>query len=252
MASGPTIEQLRRETQDRPDRHDFYMWGVARKLSVYVTWLAVRTPITPNQVTAIGIIFGVFGALMFSFPNPMFWVLGWLAANVYFILDQTDGEVARYKRMTTKFGYFLDEISHPIVNNALFLAAGLGLYASSGSVQPLIVGLAALFFASLLRFVGAYSDFVKKTMLKLRTEKIEMSRSWLKRAAGIPMGLGGYFHILFLAAVLDALLPMKISEWVLPISSFRELFLVVITAAMPLIAAWKITTLGKTLKGSKL
>lgn len=252
MASGPTIDQLRKATQDRPDKHDFYMWGVARKISVYFTWLFVRTSIKPNWITALGIIFGFVGCIMFTYANPIFWVFGWIIANMYFILDQVDGEVARYKNMVTKFGYFFDEISHPILNNTLFFAASFGLFTYSGNVLVLLFGITALFFLSLLRFVGTYSDFVTKNMFKLSSEKIEMPKNWLKRLASIPLGLGGYFHIFLVAAILDIFLPLEMNYGQFFISGFRELFLIILTAAIPIVAIWKIISLRKTLKDSRL
>jgi len=252
MPAGPTMEQLRKVTQDRPDKHDFYMWSVMRRISIYVTWLSVRTPVTPNQITLLSLLAGLAGAAFFASSDPLYWLAGWLVVNIHLILDQVDGEVARWKKMTTKFGYFFDEVTHPIVNTALFVAAAMGLYAMSGDAQMLVVGLTLVFSASVLRMAGVYSDYASKNMYKLETRKLGAPKSWVARIAGVPFGLGGYFHVLSLAALLDVLFIAPVVNVGITISSSREIFFLAMAAAVPLFCVKKIFRLRKTLKDSRL
>ncbi|MCX6820552.1 MAG: CDP-alcohol phosphatidyltransferase family protein [Candidatus Aenigmarchaeota archaeon] len=251
MANGPSIEQLRKATQDRPDKHDFYMWGVMRKISTYVTWIAVRTSITPNQITLFSMIFGLAGASFFASANPLYWIVGWAVVNVHLILDQVDGEVARWRKAMTKFGYFFDEITHPIVNTALFVAVSIGVYSSLGDVRLLFIGLALVFSASIVRMTGVYSDYVMGTMYRLRATRIDTPKSWARRIGGIPSGLGGYFHMFAFAALLDMFATMPAFGG-FAIGGFRGLFFLLAALAMPLFCVKKIAKLRKTLKDSRL
>ena len=252
MASEPTIDQLRKATHDRPDKHDFYMWGVIRKISIYFTWMFVRTPITPNQITLLSLLFGVAGATFFSSADPMYWLAGWFVVNMHLVLDQADGETARWKKMSTKFGYFFDEITHPLVNVALFAAASVGVYAAANDVRILMVGLSLVFSAWTLRASGLYSDFISGSMFKLRTDVKSTPTGWLKRVAGIPTGLGGYFHVFAAAALLDILFSFRFEYGGFAIGSSRELFLVAAAVAIPVMALRKAYALRKRLKDSRL
>jgi len=251
MTDGPSIEQLRKATQDRPDRHDFYMWGIIRKISVYVTWFVVRMPVTPNQITLLSMIFGLAGAAFFASTNPIYWLAGWAVVNMHFILDQVDGEVARWRKTVTKFGYFFDEITHPIVNMAMFIAVSIGVYSAIGDVRLLFIGLALVFSASLVRMIGLYSDYITGAMYRLRGSRIDTSKGWVKRMLGIPSGLGGYFHVFAFAALLDVFVPMP-AVGRFAIGGFREVFFLLISLAMPLLCVKKIAKLRKTLKDSRL
>ena len=248
----PTIEQLRKICQDRPDKHDFYMWGVARKVSIYITWLAVRTPITPNQITLLSLLFGVAGAAFFASVSPVYWIVGWLVVNAHLILDQVDGEVAYYKKMLTKFGYFFDEITHPIVNAALFMAVAASAYYASNNPNMLFLGMTFLYSALILRAIGVYSDFATNRMFKLKTERREMPRSWIGRITSMPFGLGGYFHIFVAAAILDIFFTFTIGYGDFIVGSFRELFFVSAAIAMFLAVIGKMFNLRGKLKDSRI
>lgn len=241
----PTIENLRKICQDRSDKHDFYMWGVIRKISIYLTWIFVRTSITPNQITTVSIIFGLIGSLFFLFSEPWYWIVGWVVINLHLILDQCDGEVAYYKKKVTKFGYFFDEISHPIVNIFFFVMLTIGVYNMTGDLSFLFCGVLLIFSVSIYRMVGLYEDSVKKEMFKIKTKKISMPKSWARRIVGLPRGLGGYFHIFLVAAVLDVLAKNLILE--LPIS-FRVIFLVVMVVGFLSILIKRIYNFKRCLK----
>lgn len=245
----PSIEELRKICQDRPDKHDFYMWGIIRKISIRLTWLFVKTPITPNQITTLSIMFGLLGSLGVLYSNPWYWVVGWIVIHLHLILDQCDGEVAYYKKNVTKFGYFFDEISHPIVNTFFFVMLMIGVYNITNDLLYLFFGAILVFSVSIYRMVGLYESYISKEMFKITTKKADMPKSWVKRIIGIPKGLGGYFHIFLVSAVLDIA-----SETLnfLPAINYRAGFLMVMAIGFPVILLKKIYNLKKYLKDEKL
>jgi len=245
----PTIEELRRICQDRPDKHDFYMWGVIRKISIYFTWMFVRTPITPNWITILSISFGLVGSSFFLSPNPWYWVVGWLVINLHLILDQCDGEVAYYKKNIMKFGYFFDQMSHAIVNTLFFLMLTIGIYNMTNNILYLILGGSlVLSLSAFYRMVGLYEAHINKEMFKIKTKKVDMPKSWVRRIIGIPRGLGGYFHIFLVAAVLDIVAGDMFS----PSINFRVFFLVVVGICFLVVLIKRILSLEERLKDEKL
>ena len=245
----PNIEELKKICQDRSDKHDFYMWGVIRKISIYLTWLFVRTPITPNQLTVFSIGFGLIGALFFLSPNPWHWIAGWFVINLHLILDQCDGEVAYYKKKVTRFGYFFDEISHPIVNTFFFVMLMVGAYNITNDFSYIFLGGVLVFSVSIYRMVGLYEAYINKEMFKIKTHKISMPENWIRRIGGIPWGLGGYFHIFLVAAILDII--NGSSALTIPFS-FREVFLVVMAIGFPVMLIRRIYMFKSHLKSDKI
>lgn len=99
-----------------------------RKLSRPITrWLS-RTPLSPNHITVLSCLIGVFGALCFL-PGG-YWgpVVGALLLQFSVVLDCCDGEVARVKFMESPLGDWLDNVCDTVVYIAIFLGMGVAVW----------------------------------------------------------------------------------------------------------------------------
>ena len=96
-----------------------------RKLSPFVSMPLTRTSIRPNQVTGMFIVVGwCIGAALLI---PSIWgvLVCAVFAQLQMLLDCADGEVARWKRMFSPAGEFLDRVGHFSAEGLLPLAIGL-------------------------------------------------------------------------------------------------------------------------------
>ena len=125
--ASPTLEELRRVVQ--PDavmsRAIAEHWTgtlYMRRLSVHLTWLLVRTPISANGVTSLMIVAGFLAGPALLLPGIWGPLLAALLAQFQMFLDCSDGEVARWRRTMSPKGIFLDQ-SWPAVGPLLPLAA---------------------------------------------------------------------------------------------------------------------------------
>ena len=147
----PTIKNLKKVIV-RPSEIDPYAKYFIRPISIWFTWLFVRTPLSANHVTIIQEIFGIIGAILFVYGK---FVLGAIFLQLGFIMDNSDGEVARWKNQQSESGKFLDLICHMIVIPFYFFGLGLGLYLIHGKVITLIMGFfAGLFSLKLEKFIA--------------------------------------------------------------------------------------------------
>ena len=138
----PTLKNLKKIVQKEVEPEPYAKY-VIRPISILFTWLFVRTPISANQVTILQEILGVIGAILFGFGR---FVLGSLFLQLGYILDCSDGEVARWKNQQSESGKFLDLIGHMIVIPFYYFGLGLGIFLETGQILTLIAGfLAALF-----------------------------------------------------------------------------------------------------------
>jgi hypothetical protein len=129
---------VRKEIEPEP-----YAKYVVRPISILFTWVFVRIPISANQVTILQEILGVIGAILFGFGK---FILGSLFLQLGYILDCSDGEVARWKNQQSESGKFLDLVGHMIVIPFYYFGLGLGIFLETGQMLPLIAGfLAGLF-----------------------------------------------------------------------------------------------------------
>jgi len=157
-AMKPTIKNLKKVI-GRPNEIDPYAKYFIRPISMWFTWIFVRTPLSANHVTIIQEIFGIIGAVLLA--NGRF-VLGSIFLQIGFIMDNSDGEVARWKNQQSERGKFLDLIGHMIIIPVYFFALGLGLYLQQGQIITLIMGfLAGIFSLKLEKFINNEDGDIK-------------------------------------------------------------------------------------------
>ena len=117
---------------------------IIRKISGFITWLLVKTPVTPNQVTIISLILGIASAAFFSHGAHTYTIIAGLFYFISTVFDQCDGEVARHKQMTSDFGKTFDIIVDSIVNATITIGITIAIYKTNGSGLTIIAGLLAM------------------------------------------------------------------------------------------------------------
>lgn len=135
-----SIRELRIKCQ-----HSYHGWSSQpwlflqiRKISIYVTWLLLHTPLSPNAISFVAIASGVIASISLAMGHV---ILGLFLIQLAIVLDFSDGEVSRYRNQRSKEGSYLDKIYIFLVHPALF--AGIALYefkAGRGQFQILVAG----------------------------------------------------------------------------------------------------------------
>ncbi len=118
----------------------------------------VRTSVTPNQVTLVTLLLAVAGAALFAVGEPR--AANW-GAGVFVLarfLDHFDGELARQKGMSSRFGYYFDYITGALSYGALFLCIGIGLRHGPLGGWALALGVAGTVSALVSMFVNLQID----------------------------------------------------------------------------------------------
>ena len=126
----PSIAELRAETQPdwllaRPGAEHWAGRLYMRRLSPYLTRLVLRTPLSANGVTALMIPAGLLGALSFTFAGLWPALLGVLLIQLQLLLDCSDGEVARWRGVSSPAGVYLDRVGHYLTESLLPIALGI-------------------------------------------------------------------------------------------------------------------------------
>ncbi len=139
--AAPTLGELRAVVQpdwvmERSAEHwtgTLYM----RRLSIYLTWLLVRTPITANGVTWLMIIAGGLAGPALLLPGLWGPLVAALLAQVQMLLDCCDGEVARWRETMSPRGIFLDQIGHYVAEGSIgaFLGVSVAFTSFGASVD---------------------------------------------------------------------------------------------------------------------
>lgn len=134
---GPTIAELRQLVAKR--RREPFWNRLVRGVSIYLTWLLVRTPISANGVTLLFLLAGLAGAGVFALGGGWAWVAGTLLIWLSIVFDFSDGEVARYRQESSWFGDYFEETVHAAIAIAMYLGIALGVWrAQPGSPWPFV------------------------------------------------------------------------------------------------------------------
>lgn len=115
-----------------------------------------RTPITPNQVTALSALLAMIAAWFFSLGDAQSMVLGGILFEFSLILDSADGELARAKNMASEWGRIVDGIGDYVSSVAVLIGLMIALPDSRGSL---------LLMAGLIFLRGVTFDYFKETMM---------------------------------------------------------------------------------------
>jgi len=92
----------------------------------------VKTFLTPNQVTLLGLLIGLCAGWLFSLGNYLGGLFGGILLAGTAIWDCCDGDVARLKFMESDFWDTLDTCCHNIINVFVFTGIMIGTARSEG------------------------------------------------------------------------------------------------------------------------
>ena len=138
-----------------------YTDGTRRLASRYISRLA-RTRVTPNALTAGGMILCAAAAALIPFEDRNEFLFFWIAAALFglgSILDILDGALARQSDKATPLGEFLDSISDR-VSEGFVLAAIALVFARAGDDVGVVFCVAAVAGSFLVSYARAKAELI--------------------------------------------------------------------------------------------
>jgi phosphatidylglycerophosphate synthase len=112
-----------------------------RRISGLATRLLLKTGVAPNTITWWLLALGVITGLILLDGSHAAVVLGTLLYQINSMLDGCDGEIARLRFESSRFGAWADTMSDQVTNLSFFLALPLGLYRRTGDTLHLSLAL---------------------------------------------------------------------------------------------------------------
>ena len=195
------LDQLSKKDTDGPvSRH------LNRPISLRVTKHILNTDITPNKISFFSFLISVVACIAFLLDRYIYLVLGGVLAQISSIIDGCDGEIARLKYQSSRFGAWLDAILDRY-SDALLLF-GLTMYAHNHNPSNPFPALLAGFWAIIGSFINSYmadkyDQFMQKELLRLEGKRpIRIGRD----IRIMMIFVGAIFNQAFLTLVLIAII----------------------------------------------
>ena len=170
----PSIAELRVRTQPEEifARNSGEHWAgqlYMRRLSPYLTRLLIPTRLTPNRVTALMIAVGLAAAAVLTLPGLWPAVAVVALIQLQLLLDCSDGELARWRGVSSPAGIYLDRLAHNLTEAALPVA--LAIRADGGWDS-----------------IGGWTDLGLLTAMLVLLIRVESALVYVARAeAGLPV-----------------------------------------------------------------
>ncbi|MFM8961756.1 MAG: CDP-alcohol phosphatidyltransferase family protein [Actinomycetota bacterium] len=125
--ANPSIAELREicQPQSVTGRSNAEHWVAdlyLRKISLYLTRILLKTPITANGVTYLMILTGISISAALQIPGVTGLVIAFLLSQLQMLWDCCDGEIARWRETQSPKGVFLDRVGHYLTESLLPIA----------------------------------------------------------------------------------------------------------------------------------
>jgi|TARA_B100000315_G_scaffold110450_1_gene101288 phosphatidylglycerophosphate synthase len=150
---------------------------VTHKISIRIVRLLLHTSITPNQITLFSIVAGMTSCILLATAIPIYFFIGALILELYYVIDAVDGQLARYKKLSSMTGGYLDYVSNYIVHPCVFFCIGLGILRCSGNILPIVFAFSASVSVTLISVFSEckYNVFVSaiKKASSVKVKKID-------------------------------------------------------------------------------
>ena len=132
----------------KPKDNDFFSsWLFQRRIAKPIVLLLAPTSITPNQISAISVIVGLFGIFFLFKGLPIYDLIGIIILQIAAILDCVDGDLARTREMEFSLtGKFADYIKVIILDPLIPISLAIGLVNQSESIWWIISIVTASFW----------------------------------------------------------------------------------------------------------
>jgi len=140
-----------------------------------IRWL-MRTPVTPNMVSLVGVVVSLVSGYFFSLGSYWSSILGAMLSYVSSLLDHVDGSLARVTIRESVFGCWLETVCDYLYYLSLAGGITLGLYRQTGNDLSLLFG-GAVFVGTIMSFI--VTGYQRKKFTKNPSQlAAQVNRRW--------------------------------------------------------------------------
>lgn len=144
-----SLDEVRRLARKRPEQEFVLNRLYGAHISPFFTVASIKLGLSPDLVTIVGGAFGALGVALLFVPIGWWSLVAVACLQIGYILDFSDGQVARLTGRTSVAGSYLDWLTHFYVPVAMAFAAAASVAWATDNILFIIAGtLAALELAA--------------------------------------------------------------------------------------------------------
>lgn len=202
-----TLKKIK-EVCQKPGFHDCLF----RKVSFYVSIPILKTNLTPTHITLVWAILAIVSGFFFYSGNYWWSLIGAVVASIGFMFDHLDGNIARYKKIFSDRGYFLDEIGSYLGIPLMLIMIGFGGYNKTGNILWLYLSIITMYgfiMRELMNRIISIKEIkgIKKTSSEKTHPEIHKKSNLLNKI--LPTHYDHFCYFLLILALFG------VTEWIL-------------------------------------
>ncbi|ASS76280.1 hypothetical protein CIG75_15895 [Tumebacillus algifaecis] len=133
---------------------NYYLGRCYTWLSTPITEFAARIGLHPNAMTLISLVLGLTACGFFLVGDRVSLLIGAIILYVSYVLDWSDGQLARFTGKMSPFGGWLDQMSDRFKEFAYISTLAIGSHRLTDDVTVFYWAMGALFLLFLLEYYG--------------------------------------------------------------------------------------------------
>jgi len=131
-----------------------------------------RSKITPNQISFASLLLTIAACCFFAFFAYPYSLFGLVFLHANYVFDCLDGQYARYKGLTSKFGRWFDPFMDIMKAALLFISLSHAAYMASGNPRAILWGMVAMANSLLTYYImNTKGVFVKEATFEMELGK---------------------------------------------------------------------------------
>jgi len=135
---------------------------VTSPLAIVINWLVVDWPIlTPNRITTLSFLVAASGSICILVGTYSYAVVAVILLNFSHILDCMDGQMAKFRGISTPFGSYYDKVTDQLKIFMFIGACAYSAYQQTGDATAIFLGFIAVVFYFIRVYVKYLTIFIE-------------------------------------------------------------------------------------------
>jgi len=175
-------KKLNRLWATKTKNDEWWSSFVTAPLAILLSYLVVDIKwLTPNKITLFSFITALVSVVFIIMGGLVNFIIAAILIQFSHILDCMDGQIARYRKLSSKSGSYFDKLTDQIQVILWFGAIGYAAYSQTQSILPILLAFIGVTFYSLRGYSKYVSYYIemngnKKYLLKAYKKDLKIDK----------------------------------------------------------------------------
>ena len=193
MAHASRIERL---WATKNPNDEWWSSFVTSPMAIAINWVVVDWRwLSPNLITAFSLLTGIAAAVLIVLGGETNFLIAAGLIQLSHILDCMDGQMAKYRGVSSRFGEYFDKVTDQIQVFLWFAALAYASYVQTGDITPVFLAFVGVSLYSLRVYVKYVTIFIQVQHDRDYLEKSADEATAIRTQDDLRAGLGSGWKV---------------------------------------------------------